>query len=88
MRAIQLQQLDEGVEQAMHTGKRVEPRLQLEADNEWLDEALQETFPASDPIPLFHKTSETERQGDESALATPVALSSDPHRSIQRGPRS
>lgn len=64
--AIQLQQLDEGVEQAMHSGKRVEPRLQLEADDEWLDEALQETFPASDPIPLFHKASEMERRGDES----------------------
>lgn len=50
----------------MHSGKRVEPRLQLEADDEWLDEALQETFPAGDPIPLFHKASEMERRGDES----------------------
>lgn len=25
-------------------------------DDAWLDEALDETFPASDPLPLGHKT--------------------------------
>ena len=29
----------------------------IEADDAWLDEALRETFPASDPIPLRHRES-------------------------------
>jgi len=29
--------------------------LQHEQDDEWLDEVLRETFPASDPVPAFHE---------------------------------
>jgi hypothetical protein len=36
------------------TARRPED-LQREQDDEWLDEALRETFPASDPIPSFRK---------------------------------
>lgn len=49
----------------MHNEKRMEPNLQLEEDDAWLDEALRETFPASDPIPLFHREPQTNHRGDE-----------------------
>ena len=29
--------------------------VKLSDSDEWLDEALQETFPASDPVPAFHR---------------------------------
>jgi hypothetical protein len=49
---------------ARHTGSAQEYEWQrqaaeeidaeLEADDAWLDRALKETFPASDPIPIRH----------------------------------
>jgi hypothetical protein len=39
------------------------------ADDQWLDEALADSFPASDPLPLFHGESrppEGEDDGDSS----------------------
>ena len=42
--------------QAVHSERRTEPHLQLDKDDEWLDEALRDTFPAIDPIPRFIKS--------------------------------
>ncbi len=42
----------------MQTTERRTEELQFEQDDEWLDEALRETFPASDPIPSFHRDRE------------------------------
>lgn len=53
--------------QAMHSERRTEPHLQLDKDNEWLDEALRDTFPASDPIPSFHKKPEMAHRSGESS---------------------
>lgn len=39
----------------MCTGNNREQERQLEQDDEWLDEALRESFPASDPVPVRHK---------------------------------
>lgn len=52
----------------MHDENQMEPDLRLIEDDEWLDEALRETFPASDPIPLFHGVPEIARQSKRVAL--------------------
>jgi hypothetical protein len=52
----------------MHHASHKEPDPRLIEDDEWLDEVLRETFPASDPIPLFHRTPEIEHQGNGFAL--------------------
>lgn len=37
---------------------------QIEQDNEWLDEVLRQSFPASDPIPMGHARVEATRATD------------------------
>ena len=49
----------------MHNERPWDQDLQLEKDDEWLDEALRETFPASDPVPAFHREQQTSRRSDE-----------------------
>jgi hypothetical protein len=49
----------------MHTTERRAEELQRDQDDEWLDEALRETFPASDPIPSFHRDREIGSRIDE-----------------------
>jgi hypothetical protein len=42
------------------------------ADDQWLDEALADSFPASDPLPLFHyesRPAEREDDGDSASVA-------------------
>ncbi|HEY6644480.1 hypothetical protein [Povalibacter sp.] len=49
----------------MHTERQKEHDLQLERDDEWLDEALRETFPASDPIPSVHREPQPGKRSGE-----------------------
>jgi hypothetical protein len=37
---------------------------QIEQDNEWLDEVLRQSFPASDPIPMGHARVDATRATD------------------------
>jgi hypothetical protein len=53
------------LEQAVHDERSKEQDLQLQEDDEWLDEALRETFPASDPVPSLHREPQTSKRSDE-----------------------
>lgn len=39
----------------MHEDKQKRAVVEVEQDDAWLDEALDQTFPASDPVPWRHK---------------------------------
>jgi hypothetical protein len=52
----------------MHDDKQVLAVAQVEQDDEWLDEVLSQTFPASDPVPWRHRdveANETSRERSE-----------------------
>ena len=55
----------------MQADKRMLDKSQAQQDDEWLDEVLSQTFPASDPIPLLHRetgaANTTEEQPDTPA---------------------
>jgi hypothetical protein len=42
----------------MHDDKQMLAAVQVEQDDEWLDEVLSQTFPASDPVPWRHRETE------------------------------
>lgn len=43
----------------MHENKQLPPVAQVAPDDQWLDEALSQTFPASDPVPWRYRETAT-----------------------------
>jgi metal-dependent amidase/aminoacylase/carboxypeptidase family protein len=43
----------------MHENQQLPAVAQVEQDDQWLDEVLSQTFPASDPVPWRHRETAT-----------------------------
>ena len=56
--------IDEKWEPVVHNEQQRTQDLQLQQEDEWLDEALRETFPASDPIASFRREPQTRTRND------------------------
>lgn len=51
----------------MHDDKQMLAAVQVEQDDEWLDEVLCQTFPASDPVPWRHREAQVDDTKEERA---------------------
>jgi hypothetical protein len=43
----------------MHENEQLPAVAQVELDDQWLDDVLSQTFPASDPVPWRHREAAT-----------------------------
>jgi hypothetical protein len=49
----------------MHDDKQMLAAVQVEQDDEWLDEVLSQTFPASDHVPWRHRETQVNETKEE-----------------------